>query len=125
MACIDSDASITITTVARSRGTSTSVLGRANAAVRVTRLSSDSATARCRRHWDCFGTTTSSIEVLVNRMPRRFFRRVAKMYAATSSGMTSRMSSRSGDRNASWAPGQRDHFVTPWGGACSMLATRR
>ena len=79
VACIDCDASITITTVARSRGTSICVLGRANAAVRVIRLSSESATATWRRHCDCFGTTTSSIEVLVNRMPRRFFRRVAKM----------------------------------------------
>ena len=79
VACIDCEASITITTVARSRGTSICVLGWANAAVSVTRLSSESATARCRRHCDCFGTTTSSIEVLVKRMPRRFFRRVAKM----------------------------------------------
>ncbi len=70
---------MTRTTVARSRGTSTSVLGRAKAAVRVIRLSSDNATARCRRHWDWRGTTTSSMEVLVKRMPRRFLRRVAKM----------------------------------------------
>ena len=76
---MDSDASITSTTVARSRGTSTWVFGRANAAVRVIRLSSESATATWRRHWDCLGTTTSSIEVLVNRIPRRFLRRVAKM----------------------------------------------
>ena len=76
---MDSEASITRTTVARSRGTSTWVFGRANAAVRVIRLSSESATARCRRHCDCCGTTTSSIEVLVNRIPRRFFRRDAKM----------------------------------------------
>ena len=76
---MDSEAASTITTVARSRGTSTSVFGRANAAVSVTRLSRDSATARCRRHCDCLGTTTSSIEVLVNRMPRRFLRREAKM----------------------------------------------
>ena len=75
---MDRDASSTSTTVARSRGTSTSVLGRANAAVSVIRLSSDSATARWRRHCDCLGTTTSSIEVLVNRIPRRFLRREAK-----------------------------------------------
>jgi hypothetical protein len=75
---MDRDASITSTTVARSRGTSTWVLGRAKAAVNVIRLSSDSATATWRRHCDCLGTTTSSIEVLVNRMPRRFFRRMAK-----------------------------------------------
>ena len=76
---MDSDASITSTTVARSRGTSIWVFGRAKAAVRVIRLSSDKATARCRRHWDCLGTTTSSIEVLVKRIPRRFLRRDAKM----------------------------------------------
>ena len=76
---MDSEASITSTTVARSRGTSTWVFGRANAAVRVIRLSSERATARCRRHCDCLGTTTSSIEVLVNRIPRRFLRREAKM----------------------------------------------
>ncbi len=50
VACMDSEASITSTTVARSRGTSIWVLGRANAAVRVIRLSSESATATCRRH---------------------------------------------------------------------------
>ena len=73
-AAIDCEASITSTTVARSRGTSIWVVGWANAAVRVIRLSSDSATATWRRHCDCLGTTTSSIEVLVNRIPRRFLR---------------------------------------------------
>ena len=53
VACMDSEASITRTTVARSRGTSTWVFGRANAAVSVIRLSSERATARCRRHCDC------------------------------------------------------------------------
>ncbi len=52
VACIDSEASMTNTTVARSRGTSTWVLGRAKAAVRVIRLSSERATATWRRHCD-------------------------------------------------------------------------
>jgi hypothetical protein len=43
---MDSDASITITTVARWRGMSIWVFGRAKAAVRVIRLNSESATAR-------------------------------------------------------------------------------
>src|ERR671912_2271976 len=68
VASIDSEASITTTIVARSRGTSTWVLGCANAAVRVIRLNNESATATWRRHCDCLGTTTSSIEVLVKRM---------------------------------------------------------
>ena len=81
--------------------------------------------------------TTSSIEVLVKRMPRRFLRRLASTYAATSSGMTTRISIRPGAAKVSWLKKDhaspktlsgdevRAHRVTPCGGACSMLATRR
>ena len=133
VACIDSEASMTSTIVARSRGTFTSVVGWAKAVVSVTRLSSDSATARWRRHCDWRGMTTSSIEVFVKRMPRRFLRRLASTYAATSSGTTTRISIRVGAAKLELAEErpdvaedvERGHRVTPCGGACSMLATRR
>ena len=74
LAAIDRDTSITTTMVARSRGTFSTPFGRAHARISVTRLSSDSATARCLRHCDCFGTTAASTDVLVKRMPVRLRR---------------------------------------------------
>ena len=49
VACIDSDTSTAITTVARSRGTRTSVLGTASETTSVARPSATTPKARCRR----------------------------------------------------------------------------
>lgn len=101
VASIERDTSITMTIVARSRGTFSTPFGRAHAATSVMRLSSDIATARCRRHCDCRGITAFSTDVFVKRMPVRFFRRVAQMYSSTSSGISAHHHRRSGLRKFS------------------------
>ena len=65
VARIDWLTSITSTIVARSRGTRSTPFGRAHAITIATRLSSVIATARCRRHCDCFGITAPNTAVFV------------------------------------------------------------
>jgi hypothetical protein len=67
VACIDSDTSTAITTVARSRGTRTSVLGTASDTTRVASPSATMPKARCRRHPGRLGTREPSSATLVNR----------------------------------------------------------
>ena len=67
VACIDSDTSTAMTTVARSRGTRTSVLGTARETTSVARPSATTPNARCRRQPGRLGTSVPSSATLVNR----------------------------------------------------------
>ena len=67
VAFIDSDTSSAIITVARSRGTRTSVLGTASDTTSAARPSATTPNARCRRHPGRLGTSEPSRATLVNR----------------------------------------------------------
>jgi hypothetical protein len=67
VASIDSDTSTAITTVARSRGTRTSVLGTASDATRTAIARASSPKATCRRQPGRLGTSEPSSATFVNR----------------------------------------------------------
>jgi hypothetical protein len=66
-ACIDSETSTAITTVARSRGTRTSLLGTASETTSTASPRATTPNARCRRQPGRFGTIEPSNATLVKR----------------------------------------------------------
>ena len=74
VACIDSDTSTAMITVARSRGTRTSVLGTASETTSVASPSATTPKATCRRQPGRFGTSEPSSATLVNRAAYAFRR---------------------------------------------------
>src|SRR6476619_5666575 len=71
---IDSETSIAIMTVARSRGTWTAAVGWAAPNARTASPAIRSANVRCRRHPGRFGATEASSETLLNRATYFFLR---------------------------------------------------
>jgi hypothetical protein len=71
VACMDSDTSTAMITVARSRGTRISVLGAASDTTRTPRPRQTRPNATCRRHPARLGTSEPSSATLVNRAAYR------------------------------------------------------
>ena len=71
---IDSETSIAIMTVARSRGRWTAAVGWAAPSARTASPAMRSANVRCRRHPGRFGATEASSETLLNRAAYLFLR---------------------------------------------------
>ena len=98
-ACMDSDTSTAITTVARSRGTRTLVLGAARETTSVARPNATMANARWRRQPGRLGTSDPNSATLVNRTAYALRRNCSTTYSATSAATTSNPSSHSGASN--------------------------
>src|SRR5439155_25576447 len=98
VACMDSETSIAITTVARSRGTFTDVVGLAIPTVSVASASSSTANARCRRQPGRRGTRLPSSAVLVNRTAYRVRPICMTAYATARAATASSSHSHTGAR---------------------------
>ncbi len=104
VASIDSDTSIAITTVARSRGTRTAAAGRATPMLSTDSAMSNSANVRCRRHPGRRGATLPSSSTLLNRATNFVRRSCTTTYAAAITPTGTSSQSHCGDRKLISAP---------------------
>ena len=99
VACMDSDTSMTSTTVARLRGTLASAIGPASATVSTASAAIIAAAGRCRYQPGRRGATRSSSSRLVNAMVSRRRRRSSSRYPTINAATATNSSSHQGYAN--------------------------